>query len=187
MKPRLYLLCLAAVALRVGAQPDAPAAAAPVAPAPAPTPAPAPAPSALLFEPMPAPAPAPAAAPWQLPFEDDPEWSWKNLGYGPIEIGSGALAPLGGGVIGGIIGALLPLKGMNEYCAPLVPYTAVGGAAAGTAAGAMLSPIVIVEGLFDTLTGGAFASRPFAWFNVKIPVAAQMQQTFGDAPGGAPR
>jgi hypothetical protein len=143
-------------------------------------PGPAPAPSTLVFEPMPAPAPAA----WQLPFEDDPEWSWKNLGYGPIEIGSGALAPIGGGVIGGIIGALLPLKGMNEYCAPLVPYTAVGGAAAGTAAGAMLSPIVVVEGLFDTLTGGAFASRPFAWFNVKIPVAAQMQQTFGDAPGG---
>jgi hypothetical protein len=180
-------MCCVALAMRVGAQPDAP----PVMPAPlivvpaspaavSTPPGPAPAPSTLVFEPMPAPAPAA----WQLPFEDDPEWSWKNLGYGPIEIGSGALAPIGGGVIGGIIGALLPLKGMNEYCAPLVPYTAVGGAAAGTAAGAMLSPIVVVEGLFDTLTGGAFASRPFAWFNVKIPVAAQMQQTFGDAPGG---
>jgi hypothetical protein len=187
MKPRVYLMCCVALAMRVGAQPDAP----PVMPAPlivvpaspaavSTPPGPAPAPSTLVFEPMPAPAPAA----WQLPFEDDPEWSWKNLGYGPIEIGSGALAPIGGGVIGGIIGALLPLKGMNEYCAPLVPYTAVGGAAAGTAAGAMLSPIVVVEGLFDTLTGGAFASRPFAWFNVKIPVAAQMQQTFGDAPGG---
>ncbi|GEM_PF-1933542 len=178
MKNGLVLLLLIAV-VRVNAQPDAPVA--PPAPPVLPVLAP------VVVIPPPAPATGPVA--WQLPFEDDPQWSWKKMGYGPIEIGSGALAPMVGAFIGGVVGVMLPLKGMQPACAPLVPYTAVGGAAAGTVAGAMLTPVVIVEGLFDTLTGGAFAHRPFAWFNVKIPVSEHVQQTFGsltddDAPDG---
>ncbi|MCX7002567.1 MAG: hypothetical protein NTV22_04760 [bacterium] len=174
MKKSLLFLMIIAV-MRVGAQPDTPAAP--------------PASQAVpLFAPV-AVMPPPAPSAWQLPFEDDPQWSWKNMGYGPIEIGSGALAPMVGAFIGGVVGVMLPLKGMQPACAMLVPYTAVGGAAAGTVAGAMLAPIVMVEGLCNTVTGGAFSHRPFAWFNVKIPVSEHVQETFGsltenNAPDG---
>jgi hypothetical protein len=109
------------------------------------------------------------------------EWTAANLAYGPIEIGSGAVAPLAGMVAGGVIGFLLPLKGMSEGCAPLVPYTTVGGAAVGTVAGAMLAPIVIVEGLFDTFTGGAFSDRLYSWFNIRVPIAEQLDGVMGTA------
>jgi len=174
MKKSLLFLMIIAV-MRVGAQTDTPA-------------APPVSQSVPVFAPV-AVMPPPAPAAWQLPFEDDPQWSWKNMGYGPIEIGSGALAPMVGAFIGGVVGVMLPLKGMQPACAMLVPYTAVGGAAAGTVAGAMLAPIVIAEGLCNTVTGGAFSHRPFAWFNVKIPVSDHVQETFGgltenDAPDG---
>jgi len=171
MKNGLLVLLLFTV-VRLGAQPDVPATSS----------APVIVPVAVL--PPPSPAVTPVA--WQLPFEDNPQWSWQNLGYGPIEIGSGALAPMAGTFIGGVVGVMLPLKGMQPACAPLVPYTAVGGAAAGTVAGAMLAPVVMIEGLFDTLTGGAFAHRPFAWFNVKIPVSDHVQQTFGSLTDDTP-
>lgn len=91
-------------------------------------------------------------------------WSAKNLGYGPLELVSGALAPLGGMLIGAFIGAMIPIENMEKNRYLVVPYSTLAGAATGTTMGAMVSPIVIIEGIFDTLTGGAFASRPFAWF-----------------------
>jgi|GEM_PF-5849569 len=107
--------------------------------------------------------PAPAAQAGQ-------GWTWKRLAYGPIELGAAGLMPVMGIFVGGTIGAIVPLKGMHPYCKVLVPYTAVGGAAVGATAGAVLAPVIVAEGLFDTLTGGAFAERPFAWFNVKVPL-----------------
>jgi hypothetical protein len=91
-------------------------------------------------------------------------WSAKNLGYGPIELVSGALAPLGGMLIGGFIGAMIPIETMEKNQYLVVPYSTLAGAATGTTMGAMVSPIIVLEGVFDTLTGGLFASRPFSWF-----------------------
>jgi hypothetical protein len=91
-------------------------------------------------------------------------WSAKNLGYGPIELVSGALAPFGGMLIGGFIGAMIPIETMEKNQYLVVPYSTLAGAATGTTMGAMISPIIILEGLFDTLTGGVFADRPFSWF-----------------------
>lgn len=100
----------------------------------------------------------------------DNGWTWKRLTYGPIEIGAAALMPLMGIFVGGTIGAIVPLKGMHPYCKVLVPYMAVGGSAVGATAGAILTPVILAEGVVDTVTGGAFAERPFAWFNVKVPL-----------------
>jgi hypothetical protein len=101
-------------------------------------------------------------------------WTWSRVGYGPLEIASTALVPLAGILVGGLIGVLVPLKGMESHCVPLVPYTAVAGGAIGATTGAMLSPIIAVEGVFDLMTAGAFAKRPFSWFNVKVPMDMNM-------------
>jgi len=98
------------------------------------------------------------------------EWSMRNLATGPIEMGGGAVLPMIGMLAGGIIGAEVPLEYMEPGCAALAPYGAVAGATVGTVAFALLSPVVIIEGLFDTFTGGLCAARPFAWFNVKVPM-----------------
>jgi hypothetical protein len=91
-------------------------------------------------------------------------WSAKNLAYGPIEIVSGTLAPLGGLLFGGIIGAAIPLGAMEKNKFLVLPYSTVAGAATGTAVGALASPVIILEGVVDTLTCGLFADRPFSWF-----------------------
>lgn len=96
------------------------------------------------------------------------EWCWQNATYGPLEIGSSAGMPFVGMFLGGMIGTIVPLKGMKPGCKVLVPYMAIGGVAVGAVAGALLTPVVMIEGLFDTFTGGAFANRPFAWFNVRV-------------------
>ena len=98
------------------------------------------------------------------------EWSMRNLATGPIEVGGGAILPMIGMLAGGIIGAEVPLEYMEPGCAVLAPYGALAGATVGAVAFALLSPVVIIEGMFDTFTGGLFATRPFAWFNVKMPM-----------------
>lgn len=113
----------------------------------------------------------------EAPAQTDNGWTWKRLSYGPIEIGAAALMPIMGIFVGGTIGAIVPIKGMHPYCKVLVPYTAVGGGAVGATAGAMLTPIILVEGVFDTFTGGAFAERPFAWFNVKVPLDGEFDMS----------
>lgn len=122
--------------------------------------------------------------------EEEEGWTWERLSYGPIELCAAGLMPVIGIFAGGTIGAVIPMKGMHPYCKVLVPYMAIGGAAVGATAGAILAPVVVMEGVFDTLTGGAFASRPFAWFNVKVPLDggldlstienAAFQQAVGD-------
>ncbi|MCX7847808.1 MAG: hypothetical protein N2595_07255 [bacterium] len=102
--------------------------------------------------------------------EEGGGWTWERVTYGPLELCAAGLMPVVGIFVGGTIGTLVPMKGMHPYCKVLAPYMAVGGGAVGATAGAILAPIIVVEGLFDTLTGGAFAERPFAWFNVKVPL-----------------
>jgi len=97
-------------------------------------------------------------------------WSAKNLGYGPIEIVSGVLAPLGGLLLGGVIGAVVPLETMEKNKFLVLPYSTVAGAATGTTLGALVSPIIILEGVVDTITCGVFADRPFSWFKFSEPM-----------------
>lgn len=118
-----------------------------------------------------------AAAPQAPAAQAGEGWTWKRLAYGPVELGAAGLMPVMGIVVGGTIGAIVPMKGMHPYCKVLVPYTAVGGGAVGATAGAMLAPVIVAEGLFDTLTGGAFAERPFAWFNVKVPLDGEFDMS----------
>jgi len=117
------------------------------------------------------------AGPTTAAAESGAGWTWKRLAYGPIELGAAGLMPVMGIFVGGTIGAIVPLKGMHPYCKVLVPYTAVGGGAVGATAGAMLAPVIVAEGVFDTLTGGAFAERPFAWFNVKVPLDGEFDMS----------
>jgi hypothetical protein len=67
-------------------------------------------------------------------------------------------------LLGGIIGAMVPIETMQKNTYIVVPYSTVAGAATGTTIGALVSPIILLEGVIDTITGGLFADRPFSWF-----------------------
>ena len=110
------------------------------------------------------------------------EWSWQHATYGPLEMGMSAGMPLVGMFVGGAVGTIVPVKGMKPGCKALVPYTAVAGVAVGAVAGALLTPVVMAEGLFDTFTGGAFANRPFAWFNVRVLTGTDDRKDKAEAP-----
>ena len=93
------------------------------------------------------------------------DWVIGNLTIGPIELLSTGFLPLAGAAGGGVIGGVIPFKGMqSDWCALLLPYTIPAGIGGGAVIGALLAPVVAIEGVFDTLTFGAFADKPFDWF-----------------------
>ncbi len=107
--------------------------------------------------------------PWQVKEKSGilttaEDWSGKNMLYGPLEIGAGVIAPVWGLIVGSTYGATMPMSMMREGGAIFAPYTAVSGALLGSATAATASPIIIMEGLFNTLTFGAFANEPLDWF-----------------------
>jgi hypothetical protein len=124
------------------------------------------------------PAPAPA---------QEQGWTPENLFFGPAEIGTGILAPLVGAVGGTALGIIFPIKAMSTSGRGLIPYTAPGGMAIGTATGALVAPMLITEGLWDTLTFGAFSDRPFSWFKTNVSFQADVKQGSIEAtsPGDA--
>lgn len=92
-------------------------------------------------------------------------WVPGNLTIGPVEILSAPFAPVIGGLLGGVVGVVAPFDIMkSDWCALLLPYTTVAGIGTGAIFGAATSPILLIEGTFNTLTGGAFADHPFDWF-----------------------
>ncbi len=100
-----------------------------------------------------------------IPFEQSStNWTAERLVYGPIELLTGPLTPLGGLLAGGTIGALIPIQAFESPRYYAAPYTALAGAVTGATLGAMIAPVVIIEGVFDTLTGGYFSKHPYAWF-----------------------
>ncbi|NLF37930.1 hypothetical protein GX586_00700 [bacterium] len=110
------------------------------------------------------------------------EWSAKNLLYGPFEIGYGATLPLFIGGLGTYFGAAIPFQAMKPGSQALLPYTIPAGMAFGATAGALFSPVIILEGVVDTLTCGAFADRPFDWFiqRQQQPVETDDVQSIGN-------
>jgi hypothetical protein len=95
------------------------------------------------------------------------------------------LAPFVGTFGGIVLGVAVPVQGMTSGSEVLIPYTAASGMALGTATGAMLTPILMAEGLWDTLTFGAFADRPFSWFNTNVQFKAEVDVSKMEAGAGA--
>lgn len=103
--------------------------------------------------------------PYSFFTTDEDEWTWRNLLIGPVELIAAPCAPLFGAVMGGAVGTIAPITIMrSDWHALLIPYTAPAGLAAGTVFGAAVTPILAIEGVFNTLTFGAFADHPFDWF-----------------------
>jgi len=98
-------------------------------------------------------------------FETSTNWTAGNLAYGPIELIAGVGAPVIGTLVGLGVGAAVPSFFMKKGSEILLPATIPCGAAAGAACGLAITPVCAVEGIFDTLTGGAFADGYFSWIN----------------------
>lgn len=98
-------------------------------------------------------------------FESSTNWTAGNLAYGPLELIAGAGAPVVGALVGFGVGAVVPSFFMKKGSEILLPATITCGAAAGAACGLAITPVCAVEGVFDTLTGGAFANGYFSWIN----------------------
>jgi hypothetical protein len=103
-------------------------------------------------------------------------WTRANLLYGPIEIAGGIFAPLIGTLGGTVLGIVFPIKAMGTGSRVLIPYTAAGGMVVGTATGALVAPVLITEGVWDTLTFGAFSDRAFSWFKTNVQFEAHVEQ-----------
>ncbi len=98
-------------------------------------------------------------------FENSTNWTAGNLAYGPLELIAGAGAPVLGALVGFGVGAVVPSFFMKKGSEILLPATIPCGTAAGAACGLAITPVCAVEGIFDTLTGGAFANGYFSWIN----------------------
>ena len=100
-------------------------------------------------------------------FQSSTNWSAGNLAYGPVEILSGAGIPVIGMFTGLAVGTATPYFFMKKGSEILLPFTIPCGAAAGAACGLAITPICVVEGVFDTITGGIFADEYFSWVNTE--------------------
>ena len=105
-----------------------------------------------------------AAVPPAKPSPDafsDEEWTAHNLYYGPLEI---LMSPM---ML--FIGPAAYSSGWSNYpyvekdTKPANPLTMAGGAALGLGMGLIMVPAVLLKGVFDTLTGGAWANSGFIY------------------------
>ena len=89
----------------------------------------------------------------------DEQWTWHNLYYGPLEM---LMSPM---ML--FIGPASCASGWSNYpypekdTKPASPLASVGGGALGIGMGLVMFPTVLLKGVFDTLTGGAWANSGF--------------------------
>jgi len=94
-------------------------------------------------------------------------WSFKNIAYGPVEIIAGVFTPVLGTMAGFGMGIVIPHKFMKKGSEFLFPITIPCGMAAGATFGLAFTPICAIEGVFDTVTFGAFSDGYFSWVDME--------------------
>ncbi len=98
-------------------------------------------------------------------FSVSTNWTAMHLVYGPVEILAGAATPVLGLFVGAAAGVAVPPFFMRKGCELLIPITVICGMGAGATAGTAITPLCLLEGTFDTLTGGAFSNGLFSWID----------------------
>jgi len=92
-------------------------------------------------------------------FSVDHNWTWKNLFYGPLEIISTPVYLLVGPVAGVNAGIEYADNEKDSFFTRTMKST--GGAFAGGFIGLMTAPAILLKGVADTVTGGAFTTGAF--------------------------
>lgn len=92
-------------------------------------------------------------------FTLDHDWTWENLTYGPLEILASPVILLIGPVAGSAAGIEYYDKKDDSTFSRAMQSTGYGFL--GGFVGLMAGPAVLLKGVADTLTGGAFTTGAF--------------------------
>ncbi len=92
-------------------------------------------------------------------FTVDHDWTWKNLFYGPMEIISTPVYLF----VGPVAGVNMGIEYANDETDGIFTRTmkSTGGALGGGLLGLMTAPAILLKGVADTVTGGAFTTGAF--------------------------
>jgi len=89
------------------------------------------------------------------------QWSAKNLVYGPATIGYSVALPLGMGITSSAVN--YQIADDDWRSAITLPYSMPAGFVCGAVYGTFLTPVYLLEGVFDTLTLGYFYPEHSDW------------------------
>ena len=89
------------------------------------------------------------------------QWSAKNLVYGPATIGYSVALPLGMGITSSAMN--YQIADDDWRSAITLPYSMPAGFVCGAVYGTFLTPVYLLEGVFDTLTLGYFYPEHSDW------------------------